>query len=367
MSLNDKKTVEDMSQHDAELQLDEELVDQEQVIDEVELEEAKAVKSESDDEYMDDSEESDSDEEDDEEEEEDMFEMPKTKAAIMASVNDMMKKAGKEEAKELYASMMQSKGKKVQESSEVVEGSDVSHIDYQEDLDVLVAEEATLSEGFRTKAGVIFEAALKSKISEEVNRLEAEYAQNLEEEVSDLKAELVEKVDSYLNYVVESWMKDNELAVVSGLRTEVAEDFMTSLQSVFKEHYIEVPEGKVDMVDEMADQVSELEESLNKSTEDNIRLFETVQTLQRGDVVRRQSSELAATEAEKLASLIEDLDFDNVDSFEMKVKTIKESYFKRDVIDQADEVQNVIGQDSIVESMSNNMAKYTQAISKSTK
>jgi len=111
MSLNDKKTVEDMSQHDAELQLDEELVDQEQVIDEVELEEAKAVKSESDDEYMDDSEESDSDEEDDEEEE-DMFEMPKTKAAIMASVNDMMKKAGKEEAKELYASMMQSKGKK---------------------------------------------------------------------------------------------------------------------------------------------------------------------------------------------------------------------------------------------------------------
>tara|TARA_R110000796_G_scaffold65445_1_gene151118 strand:+ start:6386 stop:7483 length:1098 start_codon:yes stop_codon:yes gene_type:complete len=362
MSIDEDKNVEDMSQHDAELQIDE-AVDQEQVIDEVELEEAKA-KTESEDEDETDSEDSDSDEEEEDEDEEEMFEMPKTKAAIMASVNDMMKKAGKEEAKNLYASLMQGKGKKVQESSEeVVEGADVSHIDYQEDLDIMVAEEATLSEGFRQKAGVIFEAALKSKISEEVDRLEAEYAQNLEEEVTDIKSELVEKVDSYLNYVVETWMKDNELAVVTGLRTEVAEDFMVSLQSVFKEHYIEVPEGKVDMVDDLASQVAELEESLNKSTEDNIRLFESVQGLQRVDVVRRQSSELAATEAEKLASLVEDLDFDDAATFEMKVKTIKESYFKSAVIDQIDESQSIVGLDSVQESTSDAMAKYTKAIS----
>ena len=144
-----------------------------------------------------------------------------------------------------------------------------------------------MSEGFRDKAGIIFEAALKSKISTEVSRLESQYTENLEEEVQTFQSELIEKVDSYLGYVVDGWMKENEIQVVGGLRTEIAEEFMSSLQSVFTEHYIEVPEGKIDLVDELSDQVTELEEKLNKSVEDNVKLYESVNTFERAEVVAK--------------------------------------------------------------------------------
>ena len=203
-----------------------------------------------------------------------------------------------------------------------------------------------------------------TKLGSEVDRLEAEYAQNLEEEVSEIQSSLVEKVDSYLNYVVENWMKENELAVTEGLRTEIAEEFMTSLQSVFKEHYIEVPEGKDDLVEDLNSQVTELEEQLNKSTEDSIELFNKVQSYERAEVVREQSSGLAETEAEKLASLVEDIDFDNKESFEMKVKTVKESYFTKEVTESVDEVDSLLGEDNQEIDLSDSMARYTQAITK---
>jgi uncharacterized protein CbrC (UPF0167 family) len=245
-----------------------------------------------------------------------------------------------------------------------VSEADVSHIEYAEELDTLVSEEATLSDGFRDKAGIIFEAALKSKISEEIERLEAEYAQNLEDEVTEINKEIVEKVDSYLNYVVENWMKENEVAVVNGLRAEIAEGFMASLQTVFKEHYVEVPEGKVDLVDELSDQVNELEEHLNKATEDNIKLHEAVQTYQRSEVVRNASSGLAETEAEKLASLVEDVDFDDVETFEMKVKTIKESFFKSETSEVKDEANELFGEDNTSEEISDVMSRYSRILTK---
>ena len=188
--------------------------------------------------------------------------------------------------------------------------------------------------------------------------------QNIEEEVSEIQNSLVEKVDSYMNYVVETWMQENEVAVSDGLRTEIAEEFMTSLQKVFTEHYIEVPEGKVDLVDDLSAQVAELEESLNKSTEDNIKLHGSVQDYQRSEIVREQSSGLAETEAEKLSSLVEDIDFDDADTFEMKVKTVKESYFTKEVNESVDEVDSLIGQDSQDIDLSDSMSRYTQAISK---
>src|SRR6056300_963684 len=244
----------------------------------------------------------------------------------------------------------------------------VEAIDYDEDLDALISEEATLSDGFKQKAGTIFEAVLTSKLTQEVDRLESEYASNLEEEVSDVQKDLVEKVNSYLDYVVENWMKENELAVENGLRTEIAEEFMTSLQSVFKEHYIEVPEGKVDLVDELNESVNELEETLNKTTEDNIKLHASVQEFERKEVVREQSEGLAETEAEKLASLVEDIEFDNKETFENKVKTVKESYFKSEVTESVDEVDSLLGEDNADESVvSDSMARYTQAITKFTK
>ena len=236
--------------------------------------------------------------------------------------------------------------------------------DWNEDLDLIVAEEATLSDGFRDKASAIFEAAYKSKVSAEIDRLEAEYAQNLESEVSDIQEGLVEKVDSYLNYVVEGWMKENEVAVQQGLRTEIAEQFMESLQTVFKEHYIEVPEGKADLIDDLADQVTELEEQLNKTTEDNIELHEKAQSFERADIVRKQSSGLAVTEAEKLASLVEDIDFDDAETFEMKVKTIKESYFEKEVVESVDEADALVGEEESPVETSSAMNAYTQAISK---
>ncbi len=369
--------VEDVSE--TEELTNEELVEDEQVQDE-EIVEAKARKEaeekDDDEEEVKESDEDDEDEEevkedsdeDDDEDEKPVVEMPKTKAAIMASVNDMLKKSKKLDAQKIYASVMKTmesdEGDDEEEEKPVKEDVNVDHIDYSEDLESLVAEEATLSDGFQAKAGIIFEAALKSKVGAEIDRLESEYVANLEEEVTEIKSELVEKVDSYLNYVVSNWMSENEVAVTTGLRTEIAEDFMTSLQSVFKEHYIEVPEGKVDLVDELAEQVAELEESLNKSTEDNIALTESVSNLERAEIVRNASSGLALTEAEKLASLVEDIDFDDAESFEMKVNVVKESYFRSEAQESVDEAQQLVGTDEAPAELNDVMARYTQAISK---
>ena len=306
--------------------------------------------------------------------------VPKTKAGVIQAAVEMLKNARKEDAQKLFAKMTKmdeseddgSVAKAINAAAPAqdpkAKPSDakakVESFDFEEDLDALVSEEATLSDEFRGKAGAIFEAVLTSKLSSEIERLEAEYAQNLEEEVTEIQSGLVEKVDSYLNYVVENWMKENELAVTEGLRTEIAEEFMTSLQSVFKEHYIEVPEGKDDLVEDLSSQVSELEEQLNKSTEDSIDLFNKVQSHERAQVVREASSGLAETEAEKLASLVEDIDFDNKETFEMKVKTVVESYFKKEVNESVDEVDSLLGEDNQEVDMSDPMARYTQAITK---
>ena len=308
--------------------------------------------------------------------------IPKTKAGVIQAAVEMLKKARKEDAQKLFAKM--SKMDESEDDGSVKKAIDavkpekdksikakpsdasakIESVDFEEDLDALVAEEATLSDEFRGKAGAIFEAVLTSKLSAQIDRLESEYAQNLEEEVTEIQNGLVEKVDSYLNYVVENWMKENELAVTEGLRTEIAEEFMSSLQTVFKEHYIEVPEGKDDLVEDLNSQVSELEEQLNKSTEDSIDLFNKVQSYERAEVVREASSGLAETEAEKLASLVEDIEFDNKENFEMKVVTVKESYFKKEVNESVDEVDSLLGEDNQEVDMSEPMARYTQAITK---
>lgn len=372
---NEELVVDDISE-DAE-ELENELVEDQQVADEEVLDEAK-VKEEDDEDDDEEEVEESADEEDDEDEEPEVKEIvvPKTKAGVIQAAVDMLKAARKEDAQKIFAKMARvdeseddgSVGTAIksgpQKKADLKAKAKVEAVDFEEDLDAVIAEEATLSDGFRGKAGAIFEAVLTSKLAREVERLETEYAQNLEEEVSDVKGELVEKVDSYLNYVVTNWMETNKVPVIEGLRTEIAEDFMTSLQSVFKEHYIDVPESKVDIVEELAATVTELEETLNKTTEDNIKLHESVQILERADVVREQSSGLADTEAEKLSTLVEDIEFDNKDNFEMKVKVVKESYFTKDISDSTDEVSNVAGTDQAPADVSDVMSRYTQAISK---
>ena len=301
--------------------------------------------------------------------------VPKTKAGVIQAAVDMLKAARKEDAQAMFSKMaigdseeksvkdVEDGIKKVPNAADPKAKAKVEAMDFDEDLENIISEEATLSDGFRDKAQSIFEAVLTSKLTSEIDRLESEYAQNLEEEVTEIQESLVEKVDSYLNYVVESWVEENKVAVTQGLRTEIAEDFMTSLQSVFKEHYIEVPEGKVDLVDELNESVTELESALNKTTDDNIALHSKVQNFEKQEVVREQSSGLAQTDAEKLASLVEDIEFDNRDNFEMKVKTVKESYFKGEVTESVDEVDSLLGSGTISEEVSSeSMAKYTQAI-----
>ena len=381
MSIDENKLENDLAvdgiSEDAE-ELENELVEDQQVEDEEVLDEAKVKEEEEDedDEEEEVDESADDAEEEDEEPEVKEVSIPKTKAGVIQAAVDMLKKARKEDAQKIYAKMAKvdeseddgSIDKSIkaapQKKNDLKAKAKVESVDFSDDLDAVIAEEATLSDGFRGKAGAIFEAVLTSKLAHEMDRLETEYAQNLEEEVSDVKSELVEKVDSYLNYVVSNWMETNEVAVTEGLRTEIAEDFMTSLQAVFKEHYIDVPEGKVDLVDDLAEQVAELEETLNKTTEDNIKLHESVQTLERADIVREQSSGLADTEAEKLSTLVEDIEFDNRDNFEMKVRVVKESYFTKAISESVDELSSIAGTDEVQADVSDVMSRYTQAISK---
>ena len=358
-----------------------ELVENEEILDEENLDETYGKKKVNAMKNHDDKEMEEGEHEDEEEKESVKKEsapkvnVPKTKAGVIQAAVEMLKKARKEDAQKMFSKMALGDDEEasVKSADDAVKGvskvadpkakAKVEAIDFDEDLENIIKEEATLSDGFRDKAQAIFEAVLTSKLTSEIDRLEAEYAQNLEEEVSEVQESLVEKVDSYLNYVVENWMEENKVAVTNGLRTEIAEDFMTSLQSVFKEHYIEVPEGKVDLVDELNESVTELEETLNKTTEDNISLHQKVQEFEKQEVVREQSSGLAETEAEKLASLVEDIEFDNKENFEMKVKVVKESYFKQEGSESVDEVDSLLGEENVSEeAVSSAMAKYTQAI-----
>ena len=191
---------------------------------------------------------------------------PKTKAGMISAMTDIMLKKSKADMEAMYNNYHNMKKEEVEEmeGEAIVESPEV---DTMGELNALVESEATLSDEFKEKTAVIFEAAVKSKLSEEIDRLESQYKEELEEELSSTKSEMVEKVDSYLNYVVENWMKENELQVENGLRTEIAEGFMSKLKDLFSESYIEVPESKVDLVDELAEQVEELESKLNETTQ----------------------------------------------------------------------------------------------------
>jgi len=221
---------------------------------------------------------------------------------------------------------------------------------FEDDLNALVESEATLSEGFREKAALIFEAAINSKVAAKVNELEESYEERLSEETESFKAELVEKVDGYLNYVVESWMEENKLAVEAGLRTEIAEGFMTALKDVFVENYIEVPESKVDLVDQLSEQVSELEEKLNKTIKSNIELAEGLAKAKRAAIVESATKDLTVAQAEKLSSLVESIEFDGEESFAKKISTIKESYFPAEKVVVSEDVQEEQGEDDVIAS-----------------
>ena len=258
------------------------------------------------------------------------------------------------------------------EGEEIAEDKTDSEIeiDLSDDVKALVSTDADLSEEFKDKAATIFETAVKTRIKEQTKILEAQFEEKLSAEKETMKEAMVEKVDSYLNYVVEEWMKENELAVERGIRTEIAEDFITGLKDLFKEHYIDVPEEKYNVLDDLTNQVKDLEGKLNEQIEKNVNLTKEVNNSERTNLVAEVSADLADTEKEKFASMAENVEFDSAPKFREKLETIKESYFPKTKIEEdlsKDEVDSVAANGPAVEASSDAMAAYTAAISRNLK
>ena len=290
--------------------------------------------------------------------------MPRTKAGMINAMYKEMSRMKKDKLTASYHNMMKN------EDVDVDEGETIAEIDYQvdfsQDLNALVESEATLSDEFKQKAETIFEAAIKSKLTEEIDRLEEKYNEELAEEIESTKSDLVEKVDNYLNYVVEQWMEDNKLAVQTGLRTEIAEKFMNNLKDLFTESYIEVPESKVDLVDELAAEVEELEEAHNTAIAKQLEMATQLEEYQRAAIIAEASDGLVETQVEKLKKLAEDIDFDDEETFAQKVATIKESYFTKKSAESAD-IEEDTSDDDVPAVASDTMAQYLSAIQRTKK
>jgi len=297
--------------------------------------------------------------------------MPKTKAGMINAMYGKMNAMKKSDLMASYNKMMNAMAHGMKEDVDAEDATPEIHekaaavsVDVTADMNALVESEATLSETFKDKAAVIMEAAVKSKVSEEVARIESELQEEFDEELKTTREEMVEQIDGYLNYVVEKFMEENKLAIEHGLRTELAEDFMNGLKNLFTESYVDVPESKVDLVDELGTQVRELEEKLNETTEQSIRMNGELEELKRDAIIREHSRDLAETQVEKLKSLAEDIDFEDEETFAQKVSTIKESYFTK-------KTPQVVGEeiDETVEEeeVSDTMSRYISAIKRTAK
>lgn len=266
-----------------------------------------------------------------------MKEEPKTKSALMAAMHKEMKHMKKEQLRAAYEMMMKPEGahesvedaelKKLKSEKAEIEEK-IKAISVKEDVEALVEGE-DLTEEFKEKAATVFEAAVKSRIRSEIERMEEGYVVSLEEATATLKEEMSEKVDDYLGYVVEQWMQENELAIERGLKGEIAEDFITGLKQLFEDHYIDVPDEKYDVLEAQAEKITELEEKLNDIIEENVEKKKVVESLSRERAIAEACYDLAETETEKFSSLVEDVEFTDEESFAEKLSTLKESYFPK--------------------------------------
>jgi hypothetical protein len=197
----------------------------------------------------------------------------------------------------------------------------------KEDVDAMFGDDETISEDFRSKAATIFEARVTDRIVQILEQIESEYAQMLEEAVETIKSDLTEKVDDYLNYVVEQWMEENQIAIESGLRSEITEDFIAGLRNLFAENYINVPEESVDLVEELAAKVEELETKLNEEIETNIVYKKALTEAIKDQLTTEVCEGLTATQVEKIKALAESVDFSTEEEFVEKLETLRENYF----------------------------------------
>ena len=390
MATEENKTQEEVLE---ETEQQEELVEapeQEDQSEEILAEKSKAKVKEDDEEDEGEEESDDSDDDEEEEEEEQVkkenFKVPTTKAAMIKALFDKVNGMKKEEVSSRWKELMsvaeaEDLGGPTPDDSDPEKDEvgkkkkkikiSMPEINVKEDIEALVQGEE-LSEEFKTKASTIFEAAVHQKVmevaTEKIGDLEKEYQSNLQEEIVSFRDELTEKVDGYLNYVVEEWMRENELALEGSLRSEITEEFIGGLKNLFTEHYIEVPDEKVDIVEGLYDKVEELEEKLNSQIEENVKTKDELNEYRKNKILEEVCEDLADTQSEKMKSLVEGVSYeDDADDFENKVKTIKENYFpnqtKQDENVEQEDVATENGEES--PKMSNIMEAYSKAIARS--
>ena len=353
---------------------------------EIVVEASKKVKEDDDE---DDEKEDDDDEEEEEDEQvkKEEVKVPSTKSAMIKALFDKVNGLKKEEVSAKWKNLMDvaeaedlggptpadsdpekdevgKKKKKIKIS--------MPEINVKEDIDALVEGEE-LSEEFKTKASTIFEAAVHQKVMEiatvKIDELEKEYQTNLQEEIVSFRDELTEKVDGYLNYVVEEWMKENEIALDSSLKSELTEEFIGGLKNLFTEHYIEVPDEKVDIVESLYDKVEELEGKLNSQIDDNVQVTSELNEYRKDKILEEVCEDLADTQSEKMKTLVEGVSYeDDKDDFENKVKTIKESYFpnqtKQDENVEQESDGSSDGEEVSDPKLNNIMEAYSKAIAR---
>ena len=275
-----------------------------------------------------------------------------------AKAADPMK--GMKEEEEVSSDEVLEEEEVVAEAEETTETQE--EYDIEEDVNALLGGEE-LSEEFRQKAKVVFEAALSSKVTEIQEALEVQYEQKLEEAREGLKEALTERVDSYLEYVAEEWMTENELAIEHGLKTEMTESFLSGMKGLFEEHYVTIPEDKYDVLESMVAKLDDMETKLNEQIDKNIGLNKRLAESTADSVLSVVSEGLAATQKEKLASLAESVEFESEEEYREKLETLKESYFSRTPVSTSEAPQTLSeGVDTTDAPVSNGMEAYLRTL-----
>jgi len=303
--------------------------------------------------------------------------MPKTKIGMINAMVDAMKGEKKDDLMAAYGKMMAAmrpgdddeeeapaaESKKMKKESKKVTKED---IDVSDDVQALFGDEE-LSEEFKDKATTIFEAAVLSKVNEVLESADVDLASDLESEKETMVEDLTTKLDDYLEYVAEEWMKENELAIEKGIRAEIVENFMHGLRNLFAENYIDIPEEKVDLVDELAGKVEELEASVNEEVERNIEIKKELVEMKKDKALSIVCEGLTDSQVEKMKSLAEGVDFDE-DTYADKLATIKENYFPAEEVVESDATdEEPLEIEEEAPQVTGSMAAYTQAISRSIK
>jgi hypothetical protein len=307
-----------------------------------------------------------------EESEEVIQEMPKLKSEMVDGLVAHMKGLKKEELAALYSNTLMTEEDEEEEEEEDEEEAEESKKVAKESIDQKVesvdvsADVAALTEGeelseeFKTKAATIFESAVKSKVRSELEKIQEENDKVIEEMAESTISDMTEKVDDYLNYVVEQWMEENQLAIERGLKGEIAEDFISGLKNLFEDHYIDVPDEKYDILEANLTRIEELEEKLNKQMDENIQLKKAKGELVKESLVADVANGMTDTETEKFQSLVEDVEFSDEESYTEKLQTIRESYFGTQEV-LTEEGTETTSTEPTVE-VSKSMEKYLKAI-----